>query len=370
VVENISYREAEGLRIMIITPFNFIAKEIATRLAKKGAHVLIITTGSLDKDIRSNKIKVFSLSSMKSDLFRIMKMFMEIMSFRPVIIQLYSGGGLLGLLTFPITKICSTLLGSKIVSWIMEPVPRLGIDKYHLAWIVTKLETKSSSLIITDAEKLKRIIAKVHGVPYEKIVVLKNEWDAPVFYRWKREGVSEKKWVLFFGNVTEHRGLEYLIKAEPIITSTHPDVKIVIAGKSQEKYYNLIRNKENFILINKFISYEEGAKIFQESMIIVLPYITGTISGIIPVAYAFKKPVVASKVGCFYEVIEDKRTGILVPPRDPKALAEAIVYLLENEDLRRKMGEQGFIKLKKEMAWDIVSNKLLQIYIKLLVNDR
>jgi glycosyltransferase involved in cell wall biosynthesis len=221
---------------------------------------------------------------------------------------------------------------------------------------------KSASLIITDTEKLKKIIARVHKIPLGKIFAFTNEWDASLFYRWKRCNINEEKWVLFFGTALEHKGLEYLIQAEPMIARRHPDVRIVIAGKGQEKYYHLLKNKDRYVLLNRFIDYKEGAVLFQKSMVIVLPYITGTVSGIIPVAYAFKKPIVATRVGCFEEVIENGKTGILVPPRDPKALAEAIITLLENEDKRRRMGEAGFAKLKTEMSWDVFVDNLIATY--------
>jgi glycosyltransferase involved in cell wall biosynthesis len=97
-----------------------------------------------------------------------------------------------------------------------------------------------------------------------------------------------------------------------------------------------------------------------------LPYVTGTVSGIIPVAYAFKKPIVATRVGGFDEVIQHGESGLLVEPRNPTELASAIVYLLKNDDLRRKLGEKGFEKLKREMSWDAFVSKLMVIYRRLI----
>jgi RimJ/RimL family protein N-acetyltransferase len=213
---------------------------------------------------------------------------------------------------------------------------------------------------------LKRLIIGVHKVPPTRVFAFTNEWDVPCFTIPQSGEKEEEDWILFFGNVEDYKGLEYLILAEPLITSEIPRAKIVIAGRGQEKYYHLIRNKDNFLLLNKFVDYEEGSVLIKKSKIIVLPYKTGTVSGVIPVAYAFKKPIVATRVGCFDEVIKHGETGVLVEPHNPTELARALVYLLKDDELRRKLGEKGFEKLKRELSWDVFVSKLMVIYQKLI----
>ena len=76
-------------------------------------------------------------------------------------------------------------------------------------------------------------------------------------------------------------------------------------------------------IINTYISDEEVTELFTISDVIVLPYISATQSGIIPIAYAFKKPVIASNVGAISEVVDDGITGILVPPKNVEAFIES-----------------------------------------------
>jgi len=353
------------VKIVVVTPFPFVATEIGNRLARRGLSVLVITSSKIKeyKEAEFEK-EVGVIFIGRNMILGLVKALVALFSFKPHIILMYSGGGVLGLLLFPLVRICQIFCGVYIVSYVMEPLPRIGIKNPLIVWIETVLEVKSANLIITDTEKLKRIIVKVHRISPSKVAAFTNEWDAPYFYRYKVKEEGEKKWILFFGTVQEHKGLEYLIRAEPLITEKHPEVKIVIAGNGQEKYYHMIRDRSKYILLNRFISYKIGALLFQKSMIIVLPYITGTVSGIIPVAYAFKKPIIATRVGSFDEVIEHGRTGILVPPRNPKALAEAIIMLLEDADMRKKLGEAGFSKLKSEMSWDVFIDKLMKRVLK------
>jgi glycosyltransferase involved in cell wall biosynthesis len=129
--------------------------------------------------------------------------------------------------------------------------------------------------------------------------------------------------------------LEYLIKAEPMVTEQVPDAKIIIAGTGEnfKKYDKMMMNRDNFIVHNYRIPYKEGAELFQRCSLVVLPYIDASQTGVIPPAYGFKKPVIVTDVGSIPEIVDDGVTGFIVPPRNPEALAEAIVKLLKDEPL-------------------------------------
>ena len=81
-----------------------------------------------------------------------------------------------------------------------------------------------------------------------------------------------------------------------------------------------------------------------------------------PTAYTFGKPVVATNVGGLPSMVEHKHTGLLVPPRDERALADAIVYLLQNEALRRQMGANGRRKVKTEYSAENVARQTMEVY--------
>jgi glycosyltransferase involved in cell wall biosynthesis len=111
-----------------------------------------------------------------------------------------------------------------------------------------------------------------------------------------------------------------------------------------------------------WISDEQRAALFQRAAVVVLPYISATQSGVVPVAYTFGKPVVATRVGALPDCIEDGRTGLLVPPRDERALAEAIVTLLLDQQRRHEMGAAGRRKLQHECAPQVVAQKTVEVY--------
>lgn len=170
--------------------------------------------------------------------------------------------------------------------------------------------------------------------------------------------------ILFFGRIWEYKGLEYLIRAEPLITSRVPQAKIVIAGRGEDfdRYRRMMVHPDQFIVFNEHVSDEKRAELFQRASMVVLPYIEASQSGVIPIAYSFAKPVIATDVGGLPDMVDHGRTGFLVPPRDETALAEAIVDLLQNKEQCRQFGENGRRKINAECAPEVIGEKTRLVY--------
>lgn len=175
---------------------------------------------------------------------------------------------------------------------------------------------------------------------------------------------EEEHLILFFGRLWEYKGLEYLIRAEPLITARVPQARIAIAGQGQDfdHYRRMMVHPERFIVYNEYVSNEKRAELFRRASVVVLPYIEASQSGVIPIAYRFGKPVVATTVGGLPDMVDHGRTGYLVPPRDTKALAEALVLLLQDEELRRQFGKNGRRKINLECAPELVARKTQAVY--------
>jgi glycosyltransferase involved in cell wall biosynthesis len=220
---------------------------------------------------------------------------------------------------------------------------------------------RMADAIIVHGERLKTVL-EGKGVPGDRIWVIPHG-EFSFYTKWAREKVQESKSVLFFGSISEYKGIEYLIEAEPLITSQVPDAKIVIAGSGDfTKYKPLIKNRDKFEIHNRFIPDEEVAEFFQKSAVVALPYTDGSQTGIIPIAYSFGKPAVVTDVGSIAEVVDNGKTGFIVPPRNPEALAKAIVKLLKDDKLRQEMGENARKKVGEELSWDNIAKKTIEVY--------
>lgn len=170
--------------------------------------------------------------------------------------------------------------------------------------------------------------------------------------------------ILFFGRIWPYKGLEYLIMAEPLISKEIPDVRITIAGTGEEfnRYRQMMTSPERFDVRNTWISESERNDLFCRAAVVVLPYASATQSGVVPIAYSFGKPVVVTDVGALSETVDHGRTGLVVPPRDVKALAEAIITLLCDKQSRRKMGANGRKKMQEEWSPDVVADRTVETY--------
>ena len=172
--------------------------------------------------------------------------------------------------------------------------------------------------------------------------------------------------VLFFGRIAKYKGIDILCKAEPIISSFIPDIKITIAGQGDTSIFSShIVHDDKFEIIEKYIPEEEVPPLFEKSQLVILPYLDASQTGVIPIAYAFRKPVIATSVGAIPEIVENGITGFLVPPNDPEALAMAIVKALSDEKKLIEMGEAAFQKMREEFSWDIISGQITNCYYEI-----
>lgn len=228
-------------------------------------------------------------------------------------------------------------------------------------WLMDFGYRQANQLVVHGGE-LKRVLIEECGIPAATIQIM------PHIVLGEPEASSadqaEADVILFFGRIWAYKGLEYLIRAEPLIGAAVPEVKVVIAGEGEDfdRYRRMMVHPERFEVHNAYLSNAERADLFRRASVIVLPYVEASQSGVIPLAYSHGKPVVATTVGGLPDAVEHGTTGLLVPPRDARALADAVVALLRDPDLRRQMGEAGRRKIQTEASAETIAEQTLAVY--------
>ena len=151
----------------------------------------------------------------------------------------------------------------------------------------------------------------------------------------ERLGIGEDEPVaLFFGFVRRYKGLRHLIAALPRVRKQTP-VRLLVVGEfweDERAYRDLVREhgvEDAVHFYNEYVPNEELAVYFCAADVVVLPYLEATQSGIAQVALGFAKPMIATSVGGMREAIEHGKTGLIVPPADSEALAQAIIRFFE-----------------------------------------
>ena len=148
---------------------------------------------------------------------------------------------------------------------------------------------------------------------------------------------EEPPHVLFVGRLSEEKGVTELLEA----TAGLPRV-IVVDGPLRYAISGAVGFVEPSML----------GPYYERAAVVVCPSRREGYGVVAREAMAYGRPVVASAVGGLVDAVEDEVTGLLVPPRDPKALRVALERLLADAELRRRLGEAGRKKVRTELSWD------------------
>jgi len=232
-------------------------------------------------------------------------------------------------------------------------------SKIHL--LLTKIFFKQAHNFVTlskaDERLLKKIMpkAKVKTIvepTYEQIVGFKKIAKSRAR---KSLGIKHKKVLLFFGFVRPYKGLRYLLEAMPEVLKKHNCLLLIVGEfwEPKEQYLELIEKlgiKENVRIVDRYIPNEEVSLYFNASDAVVLPYVSSTESGIIQLAYGYNTPIITTRTGNSPDVVDHKKSSLLVKPQSSKALAKAINYFYEKK-LERKFKKEMQRK-KKIFEWN------------------
>ncbi len=177
--------------------------------------------------------------------------------------------------------------------------------------------------------------------------------------------------ILFIGFIRDYKGLIHLIRAAPYVLKKLPETLFIAAGSIElaEKplqYQNEIQKlglEKKFLLFSRFVEdYILFESFFKVADIVVHPYVGISQSGTMFTAIGMKRPVIISELGSF--IVKLKKQGVLFTskPKDPKSIAEKIVYLLTHEEERKKLAERAYNILKKEYNWKKIADDYLTIF--------
>jgi glycosyltransferase involved in cell wall biosynthesis len=258
------------------------------------------------------------------------------------------------------------MMGMKVIWEVHNIIPHNASesDKKNSRWFYEKCDAlifhserdlcRSREMLKTDASKINIVIP--HGN-------FNGSYENRISKKEARKILSipdEKRVILCFGFIRRNRGYEYLMEA----TEKMENIEVVIAGKTLEKnvYEELlacVKTRKDVKIYGGFIPDNEVQVYFNACDFVVLPYTEITTSGVIPLAYAFSRPVITTDIGGLRDVV-NKETGILVPVADAHALRGAMERLFV-ADLE-KMGRDAHDFAEKEFSWESNAQKIKRLY--------
>jgi glycosyltransferase involved in cell wall biosynthesis len=271
-----------------------------------------------------------------------------------------------------------------IVATVHHPLPidrKTDIAHIDRAWerfgrimfypfVMQHLVTRRMDRVIAVSESAAEETRNAFKVPRSRIRVVHNGIDTDMFRRLDGERRERGRLVIVANTVDRKKGVIYLLRALQLLRE-EIDVKLTIVdrGAPDNEYTPALVGRfglDGSVDFTGKVSLEELVRYYATAEVAVVPSLYEGFGLPAAEAMACGLPVVATTAGALPEVVEDGRSGILVPPRDHYALAGAIKCLLKDEPLRRAMGEEGRRRVERNFTWEEAARKTLAVYREVL----
>jgi glycosyltransferase involved in cell wall biosynthesis len=246
--------------------------------------------------------------------------------------------------------------------------------------VMCKLSDLSDKLVVM-SRKASVFLKNIYAVPEDKIVFIHHgipdtPFIDPSFYK-DKFGVEGKKVLLTFGLLSPNKGIENVLQALPAVIKKHPDVAYIILGATHphilklhgDAYRIMLQQlvhkldvSEHVIFQNRFVELKELCEFLGIADIYVTPYLEEAqiTSGTLAYAMGTGKAVISTPYWYATEMLAEGR-GQIVPFRNPDAMAEQIIDLLDNDIGRHAMRKKAYI-FTRDAVWKEVSRKYLKVF--------
>lgn len=209
---------------------------------------------------------------------------------------------------------------------------------------------------------------KDYPTAQKNIIVMANGIDSTLFTPAQRK--TTEQYILFTGRLSYRKGLFDLLESARHICKKYPQITYKITGAGilsdelQRKIQDLdIANQVQFL---GFVSREQLISLYQQATLYALPSHYEGLPTVLLEAMACGVPVVATAVSGNVDVITHGKNGLLVPPKTPEKLTEAISRVLDDETLKTTLGQNARKTIEEKYTWDIISDNYLTLYQSLL----
>ena len=226
-----------------------------------------------------------------------------------------------------------------------------------------RLLARRAGHVIVHAEVVKEQVIRVGVPPLNVSVVPHGELASLYSPAASTSAVPNRPTVLFFGRAQQYKGLEVVMKAMEQVAVRVPEAKLVVAGDGPElRSLKEARPPSWLDLRPGFVERSEVPGLFNDSSVVVLPYIEASQSGVAALAIGFGKAVVASAVGGLVEMVDHRQTGVLVRPGDVDALADGLVDVLVDHEIRARYEANAHTVAASRLSWPRIAAQTVEIY--------
>jgi glycosyltransferase involved in cell wall biosynthesis len=196
---------------------------------------------------------------------------------------------------------------------------------------------KSVDLVLPPSDYVATKVVAL-GIPPDRVKTIHNGVQIPINIPPHNVGKNS----LFIGRLDVWKGVKVLADAFVLVAQSNPDVKFNIVGDGPERQWLVANLPKDRAVLHGKVAQDALEAQYSKADLVVVPSIWPEPFGLVAAeAMARARPVVAARSGALPEIIEDGKTGLLVPPNDPKALAEAMMKVILDPAIAQKMGTHG-----------------------------
>jgi glycosyltransferase, family 1 len=245
-------------------------------------------------------------------------------------------------------------------------------EKFYGKYFHKKLYGLADSIILQApgnvnrfAELFPELKEKTHMIPHGHMLDYVEQFD-------KKEsriklGIPDDKLVfLFFGQIKKVKGVDVLLKALLKLKNQYPSLYLVIAGSVWKADFSecqeIINSNDLTNCLKTDIRYipdDEVKYYYSATDVCVLPYTDVYQSGVIQLAYGYKKAVVSSDLPAFTQFVKEGKTGYISEAGNPDSLAQAMERAIKDCNRLSDMGEAGYDLVKQTLNWDNLAKKIV-----------
>ncbi len=334
------------------SPMASIAKMIIEDLLETGRFDITLITYKEEKIPRKPKIKIYPILE-KESISSIVNTIQIIKKEKFDTLHLLSTKFMHGRLFLFLPSLLKLFLNKppKIIISAHEFYDYYTVRQFIVGGLYHIFLLRYSDLILVFNKKYPKMITSkwVYNKEKEDILFISKNVQSMRYEiietssKWKNQDI--KPFILFFGFLRYEKGLPFLVLALKKVHRVYPNLKLIIAGgigvgPGTHDYYLKVKeiitqlNLEESVIFTDFIPWGEVMELFNLAEIVVYPYLSIENSGALFIALYQGKAIIASNISGFRNVLTDKKNSLLVPPKKSTALANKILELLENKDLR------------------------------------
>lgn len=257
----------------------------------------------------------------------------------------------------------SKFIKSKYIVSLHEVCNHQNPDFEHPNNVLKYLFEKRIPIILYSDKSLRDI--KQYKGAENGVFIRQNygKFESFAIFKGRKQLVLPENYVLFIGRLTPYKGLSLFFEATKEMANN--GMHLVVAGNGYDETLDEIKKSVNYTVVNRYLTDEDFAELVERCSFVVCPYTSISQSGIPQTVFVFNKPIIATDLNGFRDIIANNMNGLLFPKNDIAALRKCIMNIYNNKFLLNRLSEgvKNFDTLFPAYSWNNISDKYIADFI-------